>query len=174
MAMLDEHRAVSFLAQKSQRKVEEVTHVTVWGNHSSTQVPDFVNAKINGRPATEMIQDRQWLEKEFVAKVQQRGAVVIAARGKSSAASAAHAALEAMRALFVPTAKERWFSMGVMSDGNPYGVQPGVVFSFPCRSQGKGKIEIVKGLQWDGFLTSQIALTEKELLEERAMVQELL
>lgn len=174
MAMLDHHRATSFLAQKSNTSVDAITHVTIWGNHSSTQVPDFLNAKIAGKRADEVIQDRFWLENEFVSKVQQRGAVVIAARGKSSAASAAHAALEAMRALLVPTAKDSWFSMGLLSNGNPYGIAPGIVFSFPCRSKGVGEIEIVKGLVWDEFLKSKIALTEKELLEEREMIRGLL
>lgn len=174
MARLDQNRAVSLLARKAGVSLKSVNHVTIWGNHSATQVADFVNARIDGKPVLEVISDRKWLEQEFVPQIQQRGAVVIAARGKSSAASAAHAALEAMRSLLEPTMEGEWFSMGVLSDGNPYGIQPGIVFAFPCRSRGKGNIEIVKGLSWDDFLKKKIAITEKELLEEREAIRNIL
>lgn len=174
MTRLDQNRAVSLLARKAQVSVKTVSRVTIWGNHSATQVPDFFNAKIEGKPAIEMIQDRHWFSEKFVPQIQKRGAAVIAARGKSSAASAAHAALEAMRSLLEPTLQEEWFSMGVLSDGNPYGIAPGIVFSFPCRSKGEGQIEIVRGLPWDDFLKASIALTEKELLEERDLIKQLL
>lgn len=173
MARLDQNRAVSLLARKSSVSLKSVNHVTIWGNHSATQVPDFFNACIEGKPVLDVL-DRRWLEQEFVSQIQQRGAVVIEARGKSSAASAAHAALEAMRSLLDPTVEGEWFSMGVLSDGNPYGIEPGIVFSFPCRSQGKGQVEIVKGLSWDDFLKKKIALTEKELLEEREAIRDIL
>lgn len=174
MTCLDQNRAVSLLAHKAKVPVTAITHMAVWGNHSSTQVPDFYNARIAGKPVLEVIKDRKWLEDDFVPQVQKRGAVVIAARGKSSAASAAHAALEAMKSLYKPTPAGDWFSMSLLSDGNPYGIQKGLIFSFPCKSSGKGKIEIVKDVPWDDFLKQKIALTEKELIEEREMVRHLL
>lgn len=174
MTRLDQNRAVAMLARKAGTSVKEISHVTIWGNHSSTQVPDFLNAKIGGRPAVDVIQDRAWLENSFITDVQKRGAQVIAARGKSSAASAASAALDGMKSLVTPTPVGSWFSMGVNSDKNPYGVAPGIIFSFPCRSNGKGEVEIVEGLMWDEFLKSKIDLTEKELLEEKSMVASLL
>jgi malate dehydrogenase len=174
MTRLDQNRAVAMLARKAEVSVSEVSHVAVWGNHSSTQVPDFLNAQIGGRAAAQVIQDRAWLEGSFVSDVQKRGAVVIAARGKSSAASAAQAALDGMKSLLTPTPAGEWFSMGLKSDGNPYGIAPGLIFSFPCRSNGKGQIEIVKSLKWDEFLKQKIHLTEKELIEEKGMVAHLL
>ena len=148
--------------------------MTIWGNHSATQVPDFLNATIAGKPVLDVIQDRKWLEDDFIPQVQKRGAVVIAARGKSSAASAASAAIDAMKSLIFPTPKGEWFSSALYSDGNPYGIKEGIVFSFPCRSLGDGKVEIVPNLPWDDFLKSKIGLSEKELLEERELVKELL
>lgn len=174
MTRLDQNRAVYQLAVKAHVDIEKVTHVTIWGNHSSTQVPDFVNAKICGRPVSEVITDRRWLENDFISIVQKRGAQVIAARGKSSASSAAHAALDAMRSIALPTLPNQWFSSGVFSDGNPYGVDKELVFSFPCRSRGQGDSEIVSGLTIDPFLKEQFAITQKELMEERDLVRELL
>lgn len=170
MTRLDQNRASFLLAKKGGAAVSDVSHVTIWGNHSSTQVPDFLNAKIKKKPATEIIKDRKWLENAFISEVQKRGATVIAARGKSSAASAAHAALEGMKSLVVPTPDGEWFSCALLSDGNPYGIQEGLVFSFPCRSKGEGKVEIVKNVPLDDFLKSKIALTEQELLEERDLI----
>jgi malate dehydrogenase len=174
MTRLDQNRAMSMLAAKAKVPVTAVTHMTVWGNHSSTQVPDFINARIHGKPVLEVIKDRKWLEDDFIPQVQKRGATVIAARGKSSAASAANAALDAMKSLYEPTPEGQWFSMALASDGNSYGIQKGLVFSFPCRSKGNGKIEIVKNVPWDDFLKKKIALSEKELLEERELVKHLL
>jgi malate dehydrogenase len=174
MTRLDQNRAQALLAKKGHVGISDVKQVTIWGNHSSTQVPDFMNAKICGKSALEVIQDRRWCEESFISEVQKRGAAVIAARGKSSAASAAHAALEAMKSLIFPTPQGEMFSMGLYSDGNPYGVAPGLVFSFPCRSQGQGRLEIVKNIEWDAFLKAKIALSEKELLEERALIQDYL
>ncbi len=174
MTRLDQNRAVYQLAAKARVTPQEVSHVTIWGNHSSTQVPDFVNAKIQGKPASQVISDRPWLEKEFVETIQKRGAKVIAARGKSSAASAAHAALGAFRSITEPTPSGHWFSSGVSAHKNPYGVDESLVFSFPCRSQGKGDFEIVSGLTIDSFLKEKIALTQKELIEERDLVRGLL
>jgi malate dehydrogenase len=174
MTRLDQNRAVSMLAHKAKVPVTDVTHMTIWGNHSSTQVPDFINSHIHGKPVLETIKDRKWLEDEFIPQIQKRGAAVIAARGKSSAGSAANAALEAMKSLYQPTPAGQWFSMALLSDGNPYGIQKGLVFSFPCHCLGDGKIEIVKNVPWDDFLRQKIALTEKELLEERELVKHLL
>lgn len=174
MTRLDQNRAVSMLAEKAQASIADVTHVTIWGNHSTTQVPDFMHGKIRGKAVTEAIQDRSWLEHTFVPAIQQRGAVVIAARGKSSAASAASAAIDAMRSLITPTPQGTWFSMGCISTGNPYNIAPDLVFSFPCRSQGAGNIEIVPGLTWDPFLKPLIRRSEQELIDERSMVEHLL
>jgi malate dehydrogenase len=174
MSRLDQNRAVSCLAKKANVSVEKVSPVTVWGNHSSTQVPDFFNAKIGGKPALEVIKDPKWFEEIFVPQVQKRGAAVIEARGKSSAASAAHAALEAMRSLLVPTPAGEWFSMGVSSNGNRYGIAPGLIFSFPCRSKGEGRVEIVPDIPWSDSMKKGMALTEKELVEERELIKGLL
>ena len=174
MTRLDQNRAVFQLAAKAKATIEEVTHVAIWGNHSSTQVPDFLNARIRGRPAIEVIQDRKWLEGEFVQKIQKRGAEVIAARGKSSAASAANAIVGTIRSLIVPTPQGQWFSLAVPSENNPYGIPEDLVFSFPCKSQGKGDWTIVPGLQLDPFLKEKLKLTQKELMEERDLVSHLL
>ncbi len=175
MSRLDQNRAAAFLAHKAGVDVEEMSHVVVWGNHSATQVPDFVHAKIQGKDAlTVLAAHRDWLEKDYVPKVQKRGAEVINTRGKSSAASAANGAVDAMKSLVFPSKEGTVFSMSVFSDGNPYGVHSGLVFSFPCICKGHGKVEIVPGFTWDSFLKEKIALTEKELMEERSMIEHLL
>ena len=174
MMRLDQNRAKSMLAAKAKVPVTDVSNVVVWGNHSSTQVPDFLNAKIRGKPALDLIKDRKWCEEEFIPSVQKRGATVIAARGKSSAASAANAAIDSIRSLILPTPEGDWFSIGSISNGNPYGIKDDLIFSFPCRSKGHGRVEIVKNVPMDAFLKSKIALTEKELLEERELVANLL
>ena len=174
MTRLDQNRAVFQLAKKANTTVEEVTHVAIWGNHSSTQVPDFFNAKIHGRPAIEVISDRKRLESEFLPKIQKRGAEVIAARGKSSAASAANAIVGSIRSLLMPTPSGHWFSLAVASKNNPYGISEDLVFSFPCKSHGRGDWEFVSGLQMDEFLKEKIHLTQKELMEERDLVAHLL
>jgi len=170
MTRLDQHRAESQLAKKANVDTKDVTNVTIWGNHSSTQVPDFFHAKIQGKPATEVIKDKEWLENAFISTIQKRGAAVIAARGKSSAASAAHAALEGFKDVITPTPKGEWYSSGVCSDSNPYGIQENLVFSFPCRTKENGEWEIVKDLPLNDFLKSKIKASEKELLEERELV----
>ncbi len=169
MTRLDENRAIAQLAKKSSVSVEEVTCMAVWGNHSSTQVPDFTNAKIKGKKVTEVITDQKWLEGTFISTVQKRGAAVIAARGKSSAASAASAVIDAIRSLTFPTAKDNWFSMCRISDGNTYGIAEGLIFSFPCRLDEKGKCVIVPNLTLNQFIKDKIRETEKELLEERSL-----
>lgn len=174
MTRLDQNRAVFQLAQKANVHTEDVTNMTIWGNHSSTQVPDFIHAKIGGTNVTEVIQDQKWLENDFISIIQKRGAEVIAARGKSSAASAANAAVGALKALTQKTLEGQWFSSGVFSKNNPYGIDEELVFSFPCRSNGNGSFEIVKGLKIDSFLQEKLAITQKELIEERDLVRELL
>lgn len=170
MTRLDQNRAAAQLAMKAGVDVSDVDNVIIWGNHSSTQVPDFVHATIKGEPATNRIKDTVWLEKDFISKVQKRGAAIIAARGKSSAASAASSAIDAMKAILTPTPPGKWFSSGVTAHGNPYGIDENLVFSFPCRSKGDGTYEIVPGLDWNAFLKEKIALSEKELIEERELV----
>lgn len=167
MTRLDQNRAQFQLASKAGVDISDVSNVTIWGNHSATQVPDVINATIQGKKAADFITDRSWLEKEFIIKVQKRGAEVIAARGKSSAASAANAILDGICSILQPTKNNSWYSMCVSSNGNPYGIKDDLIFSFPCRTVSGGRVEIVKGLKWDAFLQEKIAQTEKELLEER-------
>ena len=174
MTMLDQNRAQYQLAARANVDTEKVSNVTIWGNHSATQVPDFVNAKIEGNPVEKVIGERSWLEGEFSTLIQKRGAAVIGARGKSSAASAANAAVDAMKAITKPTMKEDWFSMAIFSKGNPYGINEDLIFSFPCRSDGNSEIQIMKGLEIDSYLKEKIDLTQKELVEERDLVRELL
>ncbi|MBA3238240.1 MAG: malate dehydrogenase [Parachlamydiaceae bacterium] len=174
MMRLDQNRAVSQIAKKSKTDVTAVNSLVVWGNHSATQVPDFYNSKIDGHPLLEVIPDHDWLQGEFLSNVQKRGSAIIAARGKSSAASAANAAIDAIKALHVKTPVGEYFSSGVYSKGNPYGIDENLIFSFPCRSNGDGSYEIVEGLTWTGFLHKKIKLSEQELLEERELVKNLL
>ncbi len=171
MTRLDENRAKSQLAAKAGVHSSAVTNLTIWGNHSATQYPDFYNARINGRPATEVISDHDWLQGEFIATVQQRGAAIIKARGLSSAASAANAACDTVRSLSYPTPEGDWTSVAVCSDGS-YGIEKGLMFSFPVRSTGSGW-EIVQGVPVNEFSQAKIKATEDELREERAAVQEL-
>lgn len=170
MMTLDQNRAVALLAAKAGVPVDEVGNLTVWGNHSSTQVPDFYNATISGKPVIEKILDKKWLEWSFIESVQKRGAAIIAARGKSSAGSAASAAIDAIKALVTPTAAGQWFSSAIFSEGNTYGIDRDLIFSFPCHSTGNGDCEIVKNVPWNEFLTHKIKLSEKELVEERELV----
>lgn len=174
MTRLDENRAKSMLAAKAKVPVKDVNHMIIWGNHSSTQVPDFIHAKIQGQPALNLIKDRKWCEEEFVPNVQKRGAAVIAARGKSSAASAANAAIDSIRSLLFPTPAGDAFSVGLYSTGNPYGIKEGLIFSFPCISKGGGVVEVIKDLSWDPYLKAKISATEKELLEEKGLIAPLL
>lgn len=173
MMRLDQNRAKALLASQAGCGVDKVKEMTIWGNHSATQVPDFTGVKIEGKKAEERL-PRNWLEGEFITTVQKRGAAVIAARGKSSAASAANAAIDAMRALFVQTPKDDWFTTAVLTNGNQYGLEQDLIFGLPCRSKGDGGYEVVQGLPWDSFIKGKIEATQKELLEERVMIKELL
>jgi malate dehydrogenase len=172
MTRLDENRAKSQLAKKAGVDNTTVTNVAVWGNHSATQYPDFYNAKIGGRPATDVIKDEAWLKGDFITTVQQRGAAIIKARGASSAASAANAVVDSVRSIIEPTAAGDWHSVCVCSDGS-YGVETGIISSFPVRSNGQ-KLEIVQGLPVNEFSRSKIDATVNELKEERDMVRALL
>ncbi|MGL5627415.1 MAG: malate dehydrogenase [Candidatus Rhabdochlamydia sp.] len=172
MTALDQNRAQAVLAIKAKVRVPEISHVAIWGNHSATQVADFIHAKVGNKPFLEVVKDRKWCEEEFIPYVQTRGAEVIKARGKSSAASAAHAVICSIKSLTKPT--QDWFSVAVYSDPNPYGIEKGLFFSFPCYRTEKGTIEIVPGLSWDPFLEKAIRLSEKELKEEKALVAHLL
>jgi malate dehydrogenase len=173
MTRLDHNRARNALAKKAGVGDHEVTCVTIWGNHSNTQYPDFPNAKIKGRPATEVIGDRNWLETVFVPQCQNRGAAVIKARGSSSAFSAANGAIDHLKSLLAPTPANDWVSAAVISKGE-YGVPPGLVFSYPCRSDGKGNLTVVEGVQLDSFGKQKFAATLQELQEERDAVKGML
>ncbi|MCB1050066.1 MAG: malate dehydrogenase [Acidobacteria bacterium] len=173
MTKLDENRAKAQLAQKAGVAVEQVTNVAIWGNHSSTQFPDFFNARINGRAATDVISDHDWLKSGFISTVQTRGAAVIKSRGKSSAASAANALMDHVRALITPTPDGDWYSAAVPSDGS-YGIEKGLIFSFPLRTKDDGSYEIVQNLPVNEFSKEKIGITTKELLEEKAVVADLL
>lgn len=174
MMRLDQNRAVAQLAKKAQVDVEAVTCVTIWGNHSTTQIPDFTNARIGKQRVEEVISDRKWLQEEFFDTVQKRGAQIIKARGKSSAASAANALVDSVRVLFTPTPNDEWFTTAVCSDQNPYGIEKNLIFGFPCRSKGDGDYEIVADIPWDFFIKEKIAITQKELIAERECVLEIL
>ena len=173
LTRLDQNRAYAQLAQKAGVPVSAVSNVTIWGNHSATQYPDAENAKINGKPAMEVITDHDWVRGEFVTTVQKRGAAVIAARGKSSAASAANAALDHVMSFESKTSDGHWFSAAVRSDGS-YGIEEGLMFSFPITSDGQGGYSIVPGLTWSDFAKEKIAVTEKELKDEKSVVTDLL
>ena len=170
MTRLDENRAKSQLAQKAGVSVAEVTRLGIWGNHSATQFPDFDNARIGGRPAAEVIGDRAWLEGEFLTTVQKRGAAIIDARGASSAASAANAAVDTVVSLRSSTPADECFSVAVCSTGQ-YGAPVGLQFGFPVRADGKGGWSVLEGLEHDEFARERIRLTTEELVAERQEVE---
>lgn len=172
MMRLDENRAKSQLAQKAGVPWREVTCMTVWGNHSNTQFPDFCNARIGGRLAPEVITDHAWLEGEFIKTVQERGAAIIKARGLSSAFSAAHAAIETVRSLTSDTPEGDWHSVALCSDGS-YGIEAGLVCGLPVRSKDQ-KASVVQGIPHSTFARERIDKSVNELKEERAMVADLL
>jgi malate dehydrogenase len=172
MTRLDENRAKTQLARKAGSAVDAVTHLAVWGNHSSTMYPDFHAAKIAGRPATEVIRDGAWLGGEFLSTVQQRGAAIIKARGASSAASAANAIVDSVRSILEPTPAGDCHSVCVCSDGS-YGIEKGLICSFPVRGSGKG-LEIIQGIPLNEFSRQKIDASVKELQEEKSLVAELL
>src|SRR6201993_4232185 len=172
MTRLDENRARAQLARKAGVGIGSVTNMAIWGNHSSTQYPDFYNARIDGRPANEVIGDEKWLKEEFIATVQQRGAAVIKARGLSSAGAAAHAIVDTVNSLTNDTPKNDWHSVAVCSDGS-YGVEKDLISSFPVRVHG-GKWEIVQAVPINDFSRSKIDASVAELKEEKSLVSELI
>jgi malate dehydrogenase len=171
MMRLDHNRALTQVAQKTGKPVTAVRKMGIWGNHSATQFPDVFNAEVDGQNAATLINDQAWIESTFIPTVQKRGAAIIEARGLSSAASAANAAIDHVRD-WVLGSNGQWVSMGVPSDGS-YGVPEGLVFGYPVITQG-GRHEIVKGLQHGDFARAKIAATQKELQEERSAIEHLL
>jgi len=171
MTRLDHNRAVSQLAEKCGVLVTDIKNMTIWGNHSATQYPDLHHAKVKGQDALSIVEN-DWFVKDFIPSVQQRGSAVIAARGQSSAASAANAAIDQMRSWALDTEEGDWVSMGVLSDGS-YGIDKGLVYSFPVTVM-NGKVSIVKGLPINDFSKQKMRLTENELKEEREAVEHLL
>lgn len=171
MMRLDHNRAKTQIAQKTGSSVNDVSNMTVWGNHSATQYPDLFNTKVKGEAAIGLV-EQGWYENEFIPTVQQRGAAIIKARGASSAASAANAAIGHMRSWALGTDGDDWVSMGVYSDGS-YGITEGLIYSFPCRCN-KGDWSIVQGLEVGDFSQGRMEATQQELTEERDAVQHLL
>ena len=171
MTRLDHNRAVTQLAQRTGTTVNDIRQMIIWGNHSATQYPDLHHAMVKGDSAVSLI-DMDWYQTEFIPTVQQRGAAIIAARGASSAASAANAAVDHMRSWALGTPSEDWVSMGVLADGS-YDIEPGLIYSFPCYCQ-NGQWEIVQGLDITDFSRQKMSATAKELAEERDAVAHLL
>jgi len=169
MTRLDHNRAIAQLAAKAGATVNAITNMTIWGNHSATQYPDIFHAKVNGQNAAELVDDQEWLENDFIPTVQKRGAAIIEARGASSAASAANAAIDHDWVLGTPPGN--WVSMAIPSDGS-YDVPEGIISSFPVTTSG-GSYEIVQELEIDGFSRAQIDATANELVEERDAVRQL-
>ncbi len=172
MTMLDQNRARSLLARKAGAAVTAVSRLAIWGNHSPTMYPDFPNARIDGRPAPEVIRDEVWFTDAFLPAVQRRGAAILEARGASSAASAACAIVDTVRALTTPTPASDCFSAAIASPG-AYGITPGLIFSYPLRSDGR-RWSVVDDLPVNAFSRGKLAATENELKAERAMIAELL
>ena len=171
MTRLDHNRAIAQLAAKTSNHVTAVRRMTIWGNHSATQYPDVHHATVGGKPATELV-DQAWLADEFIPLVQQRGAAIIKARGASSAASAASAAIDQMYDWALGTPADDWVSMAIPADGS-YGIEPGVIYSYPVRCR-DGGYEIVQDLAINDFSRDRMAATEAELREERAAIESLL
>lgn len=171
MTRLDHNRAMTQLAIKTGTTIHSVSHMTIWGNHSATQYPDLYHARVDGEVAIDKV-DQSWYEDEFIPTVQQRGAAIISARGASSAASAANAAIGHMRTWASGTADNDWISMGIYSDGS-YGIEEGLIYSFPCVCK-NGDWEVVQGLEINDFSRAKMTATEQELKEERDAVQHLL
>ncbi|MGZ5587714.1 MAG: malate dehydrogenase [Usitatibacter sp.] len=172
MMRLDHNRALTPVAQKTGRPVTSVKKMSIWGNHSATQYPDVYHAEVDGKGAAALINDQAWIEGTFIPTVQKRGAAIIEARGLSSAASAANAAIDHVRDWVNGTPAGDWVSMGIPSDGS-YGIPEGLIFGYPTTCSG-GRYEIVKGLELNDFAKGKIAATQKELNEERASVEHLL
>ncbi|KAG0588475.1 hypothetical protein KC19_2G245900 [Ceratodon purpureus] len=174
LTRLDENRAKCQLALKAGVFYDNVSNVTIWGNHSTTQVPDFLNAKIHGARVVDVIQDEKWLKEEFTPRVQKRGGALIQKWGRSSAASTAVSIADAIKSLITPTPEGDWFSSGVYSNGNPYGIAEDIIFSMPCRSTGDGSWELVTDCEVDDYLRERIKKSEDELVAEKKCVAHLI
>jgi malate dehydrogenase len=171
MTRLDHNRAISQLANRLGKPVSSIRRMTIWGNHSTTQYPDLVHCEVDGNSAWDLVDDPEWIDAEYIPKVAKRGAEIISARGASSAASAANAAIDHVRDWVFGTPEGDWVSMGVPSDGS-YGVPEGLISSFPCVVR-NGKWQIVQGLEIDDYSRSKIDASVGELEEERAAVRDL-
>lgn len=174
MTRLDQNRAASQLAKKAGTSVGQVSRMAIWGNHSDTQYPDYKNARIGGRPAPDVIRDPAWLADAFIPGVAKRGAAVIKARGASSAASAANAVIDSLRSTVSPTAAGDCFSAGILSNGNPYAIPPGVIYSFPLQTADGKKATIVPGFAIDEDARKRLDASAAELKSEREAVKDLL
>ena len=174
MTRLDENRAKAQLARRADVPVTAVTNLAIWGNHSATQYPDFYNARIEGKAATEVITDEAWLKETFIPTVQQRGAAIIKARGQSSAASAANAVVDTVHSLVFPTPAGDWTSVAVCLPGDAYGIEKGLICSFPVRTEDGKSWQIVQDVPVNEFSQSKIDATVAELQEEKSLVAELL
>lgn len=174
MTRLDENRAKAQIAKKAGVQIADITRVGVWGNHSATQFPNFEDILIDGKPALDVIPDRDWWEGDFLTTNQQRGKAIINARGKSSAASAANAALDTIRSIIQPTPEGDWFSAAIDSAGNPYGVDENLMYSFPLQSDGNGNVSIVDGLELSDYAQGKVTASEEELQGEREGVTDML
>ncbi len=172
MTRLDQNRAKYQIAKKAKVSVDAIKSLAIWGNHSSTQVPDFSNVKIQGKKIFNFINDVDWLKTTFMELIQQRGAKIIEKRKKSSAASAASAIIDTIKSLY--NKEKDWFSLAVCSDNNSYGIEEDLIFSFPCVSLGKGNYKILENIYLDEFITNKIKLSEKELIEEKRLIAHLL
>ncbi len=173
MTRLDQNRAAAQLAKKAGVPVRKVSRMTIWGNHSDTQYPDYKNARIGGKPATEVITDHAWFTETYIPTVAKRGGAVIKARGASSAASAANAALDRVRSVRFPTKGDDWYSVGVVSDGS-YGIAAGLLYSFPLRTSDDGSWSVVQGLPIDDEARRRLDASAAELVQERDAVKDLL
>jgi len=174
MTMLDENRGRTQLARRAGTLVEEVRNLAIWGNHSATQYPDVYNATIGGEPAARVINDEAWIQGEFLTTVQQRGAEIIKARGASSAASAANAVVDTVRNITQPTGEQFSAAIPAPGDGSGYGVPEGIVFGYPLRATGPGRVSVVQGIEHGEWGETKIQATLNELLEEREAVKDLL
>ena len=173
MTALDENRAKAQLSLKAGVDISEIKKLAIWGNHSPTMYPDFESAVIGSQNAVDVVGDRKWLETDFLTTVQKRGAEIIQARGKSSAASAASACLDHVRKFITPTKTDDWFSAAIPSNGSAYGVPAGLVYSFPLRSNGTD-VEIVEGIELSDYSKQKLEITTRELQEERDVIKDLL
>lgn len=174
MTRLDLNRSKYLLAKKAKVNISEIKKMIIWGNHSSTQVPDFEHVQISGKPILDVIKEINWLQTEFTTCVQQRGATILKTRGKSSAASAAKAILDFVQDFCLNSKNADWFSAGVCSDNNLYGIEENLIFSFPCTLNKSGGWEIIDNISWSSFIEKKIAITQRELIEERDSIKDLL